>query len=168
MKARVFSISYDRATRSMDDSELRNFLCEHRLVSFSDHFCIVDETPTLFVSITYQEQPSGFQVPFAANDAGNPGKRPEKELAESDLSLYNALRLWRNNKAKAIGVSNFIIFSNRQLGQIASIRPTTLVGLGDIDGVGDARLRDHGNEIVDIVKSFAGLSKSPEMGVQEP
>ena len=65
--------------------------------------------------------------------------------------LFDALREWRRGVAARKAVPPYTIFHDGTLRDISRVRPTTLNGLHQISGVGEARLRDYGEEVLGLV-----------------
>src|SRR5262245_14670678 len=65
--------------------------------------------------------------------------------------LFDALRNWRRELAARKSVPPYTIFHDSTLRDISRVRPTTLEGLRSISGVGDAKLREYGTEVVEMV-----------------
>jgi ATP-dependent DNA helicase RecQ len=65
--------------------------------------------------------------------------------------LFDALRDWRREVAARKGVPPYTIFHDGTLRDISRVRPTTLEGMHAISGVGEARLRDYGADVLAIV-----------------
>jgi len=65
--------------------------------------------------------------------------------------LFDALREWRREVAARKGVPPYTIFHDGTLRDISRVRPTTLNALHQISGVGEARLRDYGADVLAIV-----------------
>ena len=70
-----------------------------------------------------------------------------------DQSLFEALRRWRRAEAEERGVPPYLIFSDRTLREVASARPTTLLDLRGIYGIGDAKLDAFGKAVLDVVQA---------------
>ncbi|MBE7556859.1 MAG: RecQ family ATP-dependent DNA helicase [Anaerolineales bacterium] len=86
---------------------------------------------------------------------------PATTSAEPDETLLEALRTWRTQQAKSQGVPPYIVFSNKILEEIAARRPATLAELGDISGVGPAKLEQYGPAVIALIsKTFGGESQS--------
>jgi ATP-dependent DNA helicase RecQ len=68
-----------------------------------------------------------------------------------DATLFETLRKWRREIASRRGVAPFTIFHDGTLREISRVRPTTLPGLHLISGVGEAKLQEYGNEVLEIV-----------------
>ena len=65
--------------------------------------------------------------------------------------LFDTLRAWRREVAARKGLPPYTIFHDGTLRDVSRVRPTSLDGLHRISGVGEARLRDYGQEILDMV-----------------
>lgn len=90
--------------------------------------------------------------------------------AEPDVALLEALRAWRTQQAKSQGVPSYIIFSNKVLEAVAARRPATLAELGEISGVGPAKLEQYGSAVIGLInqtpssgETQAGVRERPEM-----
>jgi ATP-dependent DNA helicase RecQ len=68
-----------------------------------------------------------------------------------DRQLFEELRTWRRDAAAARGVAAFIILGDRTLREIAAVRPSTADRLRAIPGIGEVRLRDHGQELMQVL-----------------
>jgi ATP-dependent DNA helicase RecQ len=82
--------------------------------------------------------------------------RAAKGYVESDLSpreqaIFDKLRWWRVETARAHDVAAYIIFNDATLREIAKARPTTLSELRGISGVGEKKLASYGAEIVAMI-----------------
>ena len=70
------------------------------------------------------------------------------ELSPTALGLYEQLRAWRAETAKAAGMPAYIIFHDATLREIAGARPRTLEQLRGISGVGAKKLQAYGEKIL--------------------
>ena len=68
-------------------------------------------------------------------------------------ALVDALRLWRKQKAESLHRPAYHIFSQKTLYALASLAPDTLSALSTVYGLGPARLRDYGEEILAVIRS---------------
>ncbi|WP_348693917.1 DNA helicase RecQ [Duganella fentianensis] len=85
--------------------------------------------------------------------------RSSKGYVESDLSpreqaIFDKLRWWRVETARAHDVAAYIIFNDATLREIAKARPTTLADMRGISGVGEKKLASYGDEIVAIIRDM--------------
>jgi DNA helicase II / ATP-dependent DNA helicase PcrA len=65
--------------------------------------------------------------------------------------VFDALKAWRLERSRADDVPAYVVFSNATLEEIASRRPTTLVELASVSGVGPAKLERYGEEVLRVL-----------------
>jgi ATP-dependent DNA helicase RecQ len=68
-----------------------------------------------------------------------------------DASRLAALKAWRQQQAREQGVPPYVVFHDRTLAEIATRLPTDLEGLGQVGGVGAAKLARYGEAVLRIV-----------------
>ena len=66
-------------------------------------------------------------------------------------SLFEALRAWRLERARADAVPPYVIFHDSTLTAIAERRPRDLADLASIPGIGPTKLDRYGDQLVSIV-----------------
>jgi len=145
MKIKVFTLHLDPETGDFDDRGVEAFLQERDALGVYHHFFAHDGAPTLALVVPYREQGRG-------RTAGPP-RAPDGqlEIPVEDRPLFEALRHWRNERAKKDGRPSYILFNNGQLAAIARARPRTKQALGEVPGVGEGRLRDYADELLAII-----------------
>jgi superfamily II DNA helicase RecQ len=136
------------------------FLADKKIWSVIDHFFLLhDKEPTWLFAVQYEE--------ISDEDRYSPRNRglapasakllSEKAIVEEkDRDRYEALRKWRNERAKQVGTPPYILFSNKQLALIAEKRPDTQAALLGIEGIGEARAHAYGKEILEILRGLEG------------
>jgi DNA helicase-2/ATP-dependent DNA helicase PcrA len=83
----------------------------------------------------------------ATNGNGSRRNRP----AASDNPLFEALRAWRFERAKADGVPAYVVAHDTTLAAIADARPSSLDYLALVKGLGPTKLERYGSEIIAVV-----------------
>ncbi|HET7724205.1 MAG TPA: DNA helicase RecQ [Propionibacteriaceae bacterium] len=73
------------------------------------------------------------------------------ELSASDQALFERLRAWRAETAKAASVPAYVVFPDATLVSIASRRPATMDDLSAISGVGAKKLEAYGDDVLLVV-----------------
>ena len=68
--------------------------------------------------------------------------------------LFDALRAKRREIAQARGVPPYVIFHDSTLREMAGLRPTTLHGLAQVSGVGQAKRDAYGEAFLDVLRSW--------------
>lgn len=85
-------------------------------------------------------------------------RRKSEEQAFADgadaatLELYEILRQWRLEAAKAMSRAPYQVLPNTTLRDIATAKPKTLRQLGVLRGIGDVKLSQFGAEILQLVR----------------
>jgi ATP-dependent DNA helicase RecQ len=86
-----------------------------------------------------------------------PPKRRRERRRDSGPAdpLFEALRETRRSLAAAAGVPPYIVFHDPTLRDIAAARPSSLAELGQVNGVGRAKLERYGDAVLAAVASAA-------------
>ncbi|HUJ11734.1 MAG TPA: RecQ family ATP-dependent DNA helicase [Verrucomicrobiae bacterium] len=78
-----------------------------------------------------------------------------EDVAEYDEKLFDALRAWRLEKARALGgVPAYIVYPDRTLQELARRKPQTEAELLEVKGIGSAKARQFGGETLAVVRKF--------------
>ncbi|HVI94413.1 MAG TPA: ATP-dependent DNA helicase RecQ [Anaeromyxobacter sp.] len=85
-----------------------------------------------------------------ARAAGRDRSGPES--AEVDLDLFEALRAWRGEVARARSVPAYVVFSDATLLELALARPLTREAMLEVKGVGPRKLAEYGEALLAILK----------------
>ncbi|MEW6246835.1 MAG: ATP-dependent DNA helicase RecQ [Nitrospirota bacterium] len=76
---------------------------------------------------------------------------PSSSSLPNDADLFERLRRLRTHLAAEEGVAPFVVFHDKTLRLIASRRPASVAELGEIPGIGPAKLERYGRKVVEIV-----------------
>ena len=69
----------------------------------------------------------------------------------ADPDLFERLKSWRLDQARAQGVPAYVVFDNKTLEALASRRPTTSEALLSVPGIGPAKLDAYGDDLLDLL-----------------
>ena len=69
-------------------------------------------------------------------------------LGPEEAALFNALKAVRGELARAEQVPAYVVFPDRTLAEFAMRRPRTLAAMGDVRGVGPAKLEKYGDRFL--------------------
>lgn len=72
-------------------------------------------------------------------------------LSDADHELFERLRTWRAETARAASVPAYVVFPDATLVGIAQSRPETTDELSEVSGVGKAKLERYGQDVLDLV-----------------
>lgn len=71
--------------------------------------------------------------------------------SERQENVWQALRVWRKQKADEHNVPAYVVFSDRTLRDLVENQPTTLSELRQIYGLGEAKLERYGDELLQVL-----------------
>ena len=118
---------------------------------------VLDLTPAGRVAIT---DPSKLPAPEAAvtssDTIGKPMDNPE-EIAPVDDPLFQQLRVWRLETARAAGIPPYVVAHDTVLQRIAAVQPQNEAELAKIKGIGPKRLALYGPTILVLVQKDGEL-----------
>ena len=71
--------------------------------------------------------------------------------SDFDVELWEALKRWRVQAAKERGVPAYIVFTDATLMAVVERRPSTLEELGEVPGIGPAKLEAYGDVLLELL-----------------
>lgn len=151
MFIKVFTIEFSRIEGSFSDSEVTNFLQGKELITVKDYLLEVVGKNFLVLIITYTVKEDFSKI--GSNEASTSANLMGL-LSDENKNLFDSLKSWRLHESKKQAIPPFIVFTNKQLAEIASLNPTTLNHLSQIDGIGPIKLEKYGDIILKIVDGF--------------
>jgi ATP-dependent DNA helicase RecQ len=116
--------------------------------------------------VSMRRMPAG-EASGGGSRAGRSRKRrggEELGVEAADAPLFEALRVWRRERAAEQGVPPYVIFHDTTLAAIARRRPATADALAKISGVGVAKLERYG---ADVLRLMRGGGEPPDPDGQE-
>jgi len=101
--------------------------------------------------VTWSSKPSRFLAELGVER----GAAPKRSSPALESPVFDELRAWRAERAKADEVPAYVVFHNTTLAEIADRQPRTLAELGRIPGVGPTKLERYGEDVL------AALNRAP-------
>ena len=159
MKIRVITLVLGE-DGTFDDEPLQVLLHERQALAVSEYFFVHDGRPTLALVVQYRDpippEPGRGPAPAPRRD-----ERGVLEVAPEERARFEALRRWRNERARKDGKPAYVLFTNGQLLQIVRGRPVSHAALHAIEGVGEARVRDYADEVLAVLKAVPESAVPP-------
>jgi ATP-dependent DNA helicase RecQ len=84
------------------------------------------------------------RAPARAADSAEP-------LGDADDALFERLRAWRTAQATERGVPSYLVFNDRTLRALATVRPATETALLSVNGIGPGKASLYGRELLDLI-----------------
>lgn len=81
-----------------------------------------------------------------------------------EMEIYDTLRTWRGEEAKAKGVPHYMILNNRQMAEVAKLKPQSINALQTISGIGKSKAKTFGEAIIELIAQMG----KPNQVAQEP
>jgi len=82
------------------------------------------------------------------------GAAPAETLSDADMALFEALRARRRDIAREQAVPAYVIFPDRSLAEMSRLKPSTLAQMGDVHGVGQAKLSQYGDDFLGVIRAY--------------
>lgn len=77
--------------------------------------------------------------------------RADIQLSAEDQTVFDRLRQWRADLARANGIAPYMILSDKTLRAISASHPRSRAELGSLDGMGPVKLDRYGHEILSLL-----------------
>ena len=103
---------------------------------------------------TLKREKSATQVP----------QKSEWLRTEREERLWQALKQWRSERARADNVPAYIICGDKTLQSIVQTQPETTDALHQVYGLGDAKIDKFGSEILEVCRSIGSETDSGGIG----
>ncbi len=156
MQIKLITVAYDPESDSFPVEPLSEI--EGEIVNVVEHFFQHNGLPKLLLIVHHRPiRESRLVTTNSLPRTTDPNVR--SELSEPERELFDRLRAWRNGRAQTEGVPPYVLLTNRQLAELARRRPTTLTGLREVDGIGEAKSSRFGKDVLAVLAQ--AFSKSP-------
>jgi ATP-dependent DNA helicase RecQ len=105
--------------------------------------------------VMLREAPAGSRVRVSRTRSRRGDLAPPSigSTKAGDPNLIGILRAWRSQVARQRGVPAYVVLHDSTIDGIATSRPTTLIQLRGIPGIGDKKLEHYGAELIALVNS---------------
>jgi len=147
MKIKIITIPFEREIEDFDSEIIENFLLNKEVKDIKSHFFTKDKPYWTFV-IQYES--------ITPKNSNKSVKERRINLNKEDMKLFEGLRSWRNELADQEGFPPYVISSNNQLKEIAQKKPNSKAKLKTIQGIGSKKVKEYGDNILQIVAEFSG------------
>ena len=159
MKLKVFTLRLDPATGAFDGSALDEFCKGREILDVREEFFVHEQVPTWALMVSYRED----RQPGAVRRTQDPRTDWRATLAEDERPLFDALRRWRGERAQQSGKPSYILLTNRQMAEIARRRPGSLAAFQEVQGIGEVKARDLGQEVLALVAASTAETGAPSV-----
>jgi superfamily II DNA helicase RecQ len=128
--------------------ELNRFLKSHRIVSI-ERKLMDSERGTGWVFLVEYGSDERAQI-----HSGSPKVDYKELLNEQEFIVFDKLRQFRKEIAEKQKLPVYTIFNNEQLAGMVKNPPSSLADLGKIPGIGEAKLKQYGEQFLNLFKEL--------------
>jgi len=76
------------------------------------------------------------------------------QVGGADPQLFDRLRRWRAEKARALAVPAYVVFSDRTLAELSARKPSSRAALLAVPGIGQAKLGLYGEDLLNLLSAL--------------
>ncbi len=131
------------------------------------HFHLLAAATNGFSLGRYKEQKSSFKTEAFPVSAYS-GRSAYVPQGINHPELYSALKFKRDEISKEKGMPVYIVCSSLSLEQMTSFLPQTLQDLGKISGFGKIKVKQFGNDFIDIIQQYCDLNNLESVPIAVP
>ena len=141
------------------EHEMNQFLRHHKIVKIRKEFVCQPDNICWCYAVEYLSGSDSQKGDKAADEKKKKkDEKPKIDYAEvlspDDFAIYAEMRTWRKELSEKKGVYAFTILTNAQMAQIAEKKIHTLEDLEKVSGIGEQKINEYGEVIVDLMKSI--------------
>ena len=150
MQIRVITLRYNEAQQGFPEDALKKATFGREVLNVREHFFVHGNVPHLTLVLSLGDAPYYDNAEsFKKRDPNAPD--PETQIPENTIPFYRALKKWRNDTAKEEGRPAYAIARNTQFVELVKAAPTTLAGLKEVDGFGEAFCEKYGKKVLELI-----------------
>lgn len=173
---KIVTLRFEDRLEGFDHFYLSNFLTDKEITAWKGEFFQRNNRQYWTILMEYHLKNEKYKKNEKIGKNGTSKKKGRKRkrksqgykalLSERDQPLFNSLRQWRKERAKDEGIPAFIVFTNRQLAKIATLRPLSLNALESIRGIGKGKRKKYGKDLLTLIER-SGSEPSAEKGASK-
>ena len=149
MKIKTFEIGFASGRRELDEDVVNAFLSGVEVARIES--VVLRDRDVWAVAVMYEERakerPSARKSDKISFEKGC-------DISEEEQERFDALRIWRNERARDLGYEAYMVASNDALLSVAKCPVETADDLLKIKGFGPRKVELYGEEIVALLNSI--------------
>ena len=160
MKYTVLNLPWLMESECFDTQSLEALQTTDTIVSLSEHFFNHGGRPQWTLMVSHRPLESSRTKPGVRRQR-NKRETPE-ELGPAQHSRYEALRLFRNQRAIDLGRPPYAVMTNAQLRQVATLEEPSVTSLKTIKGIGDAKVAEFGADMLAVLAAVQPVTEASD------
>jgi hypothetical protein len=113
---------------------------------------------TGFDSTNYMQAKANASIDFEFDKILRKTKKENKSSSKSvnsnESALYELIKNWRDELAEEMGIENYMVLPQKTMKSLATQKPGNITALGQITGIGSAKISQFGEEILEIINEY--------------
>lgn len=135
-------------------AEVNEFTAKHRVLRMERQFVADGGNSFWTIWVLYTEKGVGLSAQSKRDGAGRVDYR--EVLSPEEFRLFVRVRDLRKQVAAGEGIPVYNVFTNEQMAEMARRKTSSLTALGEISGVGAARVEKYGQAFIDEIAKVVG------------
>ena len=141
--------------------ELNSFLRSHRILHIDRQLAQRDTSPVWLLAVEYLDGGTPINPSSSQSRIKTLSKVDYREILDAPtFAIFARLREWRKLRAQSEGVPVYALFSNEQLAEIAKTRPGTTTQLVSIEGIGEAKSKKYGEDLLKLLAEESPVTEA--------
>lgn len=126
------------------------------VLGVSEHFFLHGNVPHLALVLQLGDA-APYENAGVFRPRGLNAPDPVEDLADAQKGVYRALKVWRNETAKAEGRPAYAIARNAQLAELVKTAPKTKAAIKEAVGLGEAFCEKYGERVLALLSEVPAV-----------
>lgn len=138
---KIITIEFNKKEKAFDSDTIERLVGNKKIKEYKSELINVDGDYFWTIFVAYEEI-KGVKI------------ESKHKLTEAEEILLEKLKVWRSTVSKESGVPSYIVAKNEHLIQLVKRKPKTLQEMKLINGIGDKKVKDYGEKILEMINNF--------------
>ena len=166
MQVRVVTMRYSDGLQGFPEDALKTATFGKTVLGVSEHFFLHGNIPHLALVLQLGDAAS-YENAGGFRPRGLNAPDPMEDLADAQKGIYRALKVWRNETAKAEGRPAYAIARNAQLAELVKTAPKTKADIKEVAGLGEAFCGKYGERVLALLSEVSAAPAKEDASAKE-
>lgn len=171
MYVRIITMRFSEGIQGFPEDVLRQATLGREVLKAETNFFTHGDIPYISMVLHLADMTDGESEKTRAKNLMDARKKEAQNvmiLPEAHRKAYQALKEWRNDKIKTLGLSSATIGRNPQLFSLAIAAPQTIAAMKEVDGITESFCSKYGHEILPLFKGLTPVQIEQKDGGESP